>query len=598
MNLATIVSAITLMRKAFGRYKFKILVMAGSGFVGGLMGGIGIGAIIPLFSFVLKNQNTSTDTISKVITKFFAITHLQYNLVTLMVLMAALFVGKALFLYIANYITARITAGYEKETRNDLFKKTLTANWPYLLEQKIGHLETILVTDVTRSGGILDLASNIILISMSLLAYSIVALSISAPITLITLGIGIVLFFILRPLLRKIRNVSKIWATNSKIVANQVAEYTIGTKVIKAAGVEEDILAKIQKSFRELREARIKLAIYYNLQTSFQEPLSLLLVTGLFAFSYLRPDFQFTSFVAVIYLVQKMFSFMQAIQGRIGGIYETMPFLRTVVEYDEKTSKEREEGVHRMENLDFKQSLVFDTVNFSYSKGAETLRNVSFQVKKGEIVGLIGQSGAGKTTVVDLILKLFRPNLGRILIDGKDIQSINTKTWRNHIGYVSQEIFLLNDTIENNIRFYGPAVSHDDIITAAKMANVYEVIQELPDKFSTITGERGVKLSGGQRQRIVLARALARKPDLLVLDEATSALDNESEALIQKALENLKGKITTVIIAHRLSSVMICDRLIVLEEGRVVEEGTPQELLQDKNSYFSKTYSLSQNLKE
>lgn len=592
MNLKIFLKNINLLKRAFGRYKFRILIMTALGFIAGLMGGIGIGAIIPLFSFVIRGQASTTDNISKTIRKFFSLTHLHYDLTTLILLMASLFIFKAIFSYFANYITAKNLADYEKETRNDLFKKTLNASWPYLLEQKIGHLETILITDISRSGGVLDLLSNIILMSTSLLAYSIVALSISTPITLITLGIGVILFFILKPLLYKTKKLSRVWANNSKIVANQVAEYTIGGKVIKAAGVENNVLAKIQESLNKLYEARIKLAIYSNLQVSFQEPMSLLLVTGLFAFSYSSPSFQFTSFVAVIYLVQKMFSFMQAVQGRIGGIYETLPFLKTVLDYDEQTSKQEEDSNINFTDFDFNQILEFKKVTFSYDTNKKTLSDLNFDVKKGEIIGLIGPSGAGKTTIVDLMLRLFKPTVGKILLDQKDIQEIDIKVWRKNISYVSQNIFLLSDTVENNIKFYDDTISSGDVVEAAKLANIYDVIQELPEKFLTITGERGVKLSTGQRQRIVLARALAHKPKILILDEATSALDNESEALIQKTLENLKGKITTIIIAHRLSSIMICDQLIALENGTITERGNPQKLLKDENSYFYKANNL------
>ncbi len=592
MNLTKIILAVNLMGKAFGRYKLKILTMAAAGFVGGLMGGIGIGAIVPLFSFIGKGQTNTTNNISRIIEKFFAFIHLEYTMTTLVLLITALFVIKAVFLYFANYITAKITADYEKKTRNELFKKTLTASWPYLLEQKIGHLETVLITDVSRSAGVLDLLSGTILITTSLLAYSIVALSISVAITFITLALGVVLFFILKPLLYKTRKLSQSWALNSKTVANQVAEYTIGAKIIKTAGVENNVLAKIQKFFNELREARIKLAIYGNLQTSFQEPLSLILVVSIFAFSYSKPSFQFASFLAVIYLVQKMFSFMQSIQGRLSGINETVPFLKAVISYDDQTTQNTEDNTTGAYDFSFNEHLKFNNVRFGYDKHKEVLSGISFKVNKGEMIGLIGSSGSGKTTIVDLILKLFKPSLGAILLDDRDISEINTHDWRKNIGYVSQDIFLLSDTIENNIRFYDSSISNQDIINATKMANIYDVIQEQPDKFLAVVGERGVKLSVGQRQRVVLARVLARKPKILILDEATSALDNESEALIQKTLENLKNKMTILIIAHRLSTVMSCDRLIALENGKIIERGSPQELLKNENSYFYKTYNM------
>ncbi|MBI4778850.1 ATP-binding cassette domain-containing protein [Candidatus Falkowbacteria bacterium] len=234
----------------------------------------------------------------------------------------------------------------------------------------------------------------------------------------------------------------------------------------------------------------------------------------------------------------------------------------------------------------------FKNVGFSYDQSKLILKNVSFTIKKGEMVGLIGPSGAGKTTIVDIILRLFNPNKGEISIDGENINKIKINDWRKNIGYVSQDIFLKNDTIANNIKFYNDSITDEEMVEAAKMANIYDFILSCPDKFSTVIGERGFLLSVGQRQRIVIARILARRPEILILDEATSALDNESEVLIQKVIENLKNKITVLLIAHRLSTVMNCTKLLVLQNGEIKEQGSPEELMADPNSYFFKVSNI------
>ncbi|MEK7074695.1 MAG: ATP-binding cassette domain-containing protein, partial [Patescibacteria group bacterium] len=226
------------------------------------------------------------------------------------------------------------------------------------------------------------------------------------------------------------------------------------------------------------------------------------------------------------------------------------------------------------------------------------LTDVSFRIAKNEMVGIIGPSGAGKTTIADLMLRLFVPDNGEIAIDGKDISRFSLHDFRRHIGYVSQDIFLMNDTIADNIKFYNDSIDETHLIEAARMANIYDFIMSLDKGFKTIIGDRGILLSGGQRQRVILARALVRKPAILILDEATSALDNESEALIQKSIEGLKGSVTVIVIAHRLSTIIRCDRLIGLEDGKIVEVGTPQELLENDNSYFSKVYNLAQKKDE
>jgi ABC-type multidrug transport system fused ATPase/permease subunit len=208
------------------------------------------------------------------------------------------------------------------------------------------------------------------------------------------------------------------------------------------------------------------------------------------------------------------------------------------------------------------------------------------------MVGLIGPSGAGKTTIVDLILRLFHPTRGEILLDGCSINEIRINDWRKNIGYVSQDIFLKNDTIANNIKFYNDSITDEEMAKAAKMANIHDFIQSCPEKYDTVIGERGLLISAGQRQRIVIARILAKRPQILILDEATSALDNESEVKIQQVIEKLKNKVTVLLIAHRLSTVMNCTNLLVLQNGEIREQGSPEELISDQETYFYKVNNI------
>jgi ABC-type multidrug transport system fused ATPase/permease subunit len=233
----------------------------------------------------------------------------------------------------------------------------------------------------------------------------------------------------------------------------------------------------------------------------------------------------------------------------------------------------------------------FENISFGYKKGRQILDGINFVAKPGEKIAIVGGSGEGKTTLADLISLYFIPTKGKILIDGQDIQELNLSFLRKIIAYVPQEIILFNDTVKNNIRYGKPNASKKEIVAAAKAANAEKFIEIFPKKYEQIVGERGIKLSTGQKQRLAIARALIRDPKILILDEATSSLDVQSEKLVQEALEKLTAGRTTFIIAHRLSTVRNADKILVLEKGKIIEQGNHQELIDKKGAYY-KFYSL------
>ena len=583
---------INLSRRAFGRYKWQIVILTVLGFISGLLEGIGINAIIPLFSFVIGG-GAGEDFISRAIRQFFAYFGITFNLTYLLIFIATMFILKALVLGIFSYIKIIIDTDYEERTRNDLFRATIRAAWPHVLRQKLGHLETILINDVTRGGVLLRQIGATIMIVSSLLMYIAVAVNISLYITLLTLILGALFFLVFKPLLYKTRMAAYRTAETNKNVAHFVSENVLGMKTVKSMFVGDHITAKGREYFKELKKLKITVFWLSSLADVLMQPLSLVFISIIFVFSYRAPDFNFASLVAIIYLIQKIFQYIQQLQGNAHSINEAIPYLKSVLEHQEKSTQYAEADQGR-EHFAFNRSLEFRAVSFAYEPGRNILAKVDFSIAKGEMVGLIGGSGAGKTTIVDLLLRLFNPGSGDILLDGKDIFSIRLPDWRKNIGYVSQDIFLMNDTIANNIKFYDQSITKDKVEKAAKMANIYDFVQKCPAGLETIIGERGIMLSAGQRQRIIIARVLARDPKILILDEATSALDNESEAKIQKVIESLKGKITVLAIAHRLSTLRNSDKLMVLDKGKIIEQGKPMELLKEKESYFYKMYNIRQ----
>ena len=587
-----IMGGVSLLYQAFGRYKRRITVLAILGFISGLLEGVGVNAIIPLLSFVSSDIDRNADLVSRIIEQSFSAFHVTFRLSYLLIFIALLFIVKAIVSFIAQYVSATITADYEREIRVTLFQKLMGSGWPYLLTQKTGYPEMVLTNDVNAASTALTYLSSAILLVTALLIYVIIALNISVMITILALLMGVVIFVSFRPFLYRSQQAANTQAQLYKVIAHHVNESVAGAKSIKSFGVEVPVVAKAADIFKILRGERINLSRSNATTNSLIQPISLLFVLAVFSYFYLKGNFNVASFAVILYLIQKIFSYIQTIQSKLHSVSELIPNVRNTLEFLAAAEKNQERRTGTSV-FSFHQRLTFQNVTFGYQEDrGRVLDGISFEIPKGAMLGLIGASGAGKTTIVDLLLRHFTPTGGEILIDDKDIGTIDLTAWRHKIGYISQDIFLLNDTIENNIKFYHPSISESDMVAAAQMAQIHDFITEQPDGYQTMVGERGIMLSGGQRQRVILARALVRQPEILILDEATSSLDNESEIKVQQAIENLRGKITVLVIAHRLTTVMNCDQLLIIKDGQIQERGAPQALLKDRDSYFFKTYNI------
>lgn len=586
-------TSLRLLYGVFRQYKRSIALVAMLTLVSGLLEGIGINAIIPLFSFIGGNSGAApTDSISTAFAHFFSYTGLPYTARFVLLFMVLLFLLRTVFLLLSQYVTAKVMADFEKRMRGELLELTFAANWPFLLKQKIGHLDQMLMNDVNGSSAIINYTSTILLSLVNFAIYSFLIYNISPPIVIIALFYGLFIFFVFVPLLGAAKRLSALFIGKQKELAHYANEHLIGAKVVKAFDSKGPVLLRGRGMLDELRRTYLSLVNLQNGTSGLLQLMGVLFIIGLFVFLYKTASFQFASFAVVVYALNKVFGSVQSAQMNLHIITMQVPFVSSIVRYmDEARAHLEKTGAGQP--FACARELAFEKVSFWYASSRKpVLKEVTFSIPRGSMVGLIGPSGGGKTTIVDLLLLLISPSSGEIRLDDTPISRMDLRSWRAHVGYVSQDVFLLNDTIGNNIRFYNDALTKEDITEAARAANIYDFIVRQPLGWQTNVGERGNRLSGGERQRIALARALARKPEVLILDEATSALDNESEQLIKKAIAGLRGKVTLIVIAHRLSTIADADSLVVLEGGRVKESGRPEELLQNKGSYFSKVSKL------
>ncbi|MEK7559871.1 MAG: ABC transporter ATP-binding protein [Patescibacteria group bacterium] len=580
-------------KQLYGGYKWQIVFLVLLGFLSGFLEALGIGVLIPIFSFVVNKGEIGSDFISQFVFQAFSYVNVSLSIYSLLGLVVFLFTLKAITSFVFSYVNVRIISDYDTRMQQGIYKNALAASWEYLLKQKIGHLERMIFTHVAFVTRLFQQIANNIIGFTSFLMYLFVAISLSYNIALVTILLGFIIIFIFKPFFSKTKAFSHKRRKAEEEMAHLINENVVGIKTIKANGVEKKVIERANIILIKLRSLRIKLNLTKALGSIFIQPIGFLFISVMFVIFFKKPGFDFAVFIAVMYLIQRIFQYVEKIQGSLYIINEAAPYISSLINFEKELAEHKEQSSGE-DKFSFKEELEAKNLSFRYSQDRPVLSRINFKVKKGEIIGIIGPSGAGKTTLVDILLRLFAIQEGELLIDKKPVSQISFSDWRKNVGYVSQDIFLKNDTIRENIIFYGDNITQEDIERATKSANIYNFIQTLPKKFDTLVGERGVLLSAGQRQRIVLSRALARRPKILILDEATSALDNESEKLIKESIDLLKGDVTVITIAHRLSTITSADRLIAIEDGKVVDEGTPEALLKDKSSYFYRVYDIIQ----
>ncbi len=558
-----------LLKAAFGAYYPQLILISALGFFASILEALGISAIIPLFSFVTGGNGLATDVVTTLISGFFTSIGLPYTFRFLLVFIGALFVVRIFAIFAIQNETAALVFGYARDMRARMFDATVSAMWPFLSRQKVGHLDQLLITNTTNASQFFGTFSTIVLIVTKAIAYIVVAINISVPVAVLSLLVGAALFFILQPLFGMNKRFSTEAEELNRTLAHFVSQHISGMKSIKAAAVESVITQKIKAYFERIRKVYLHMVTIRGFLEMGIQFAGLAFIAGVFAYMYRSGNFNFASFAVIVYAVNQIFAQVQSAQVQLHALSSMLPYLSSADKYQKEAVKnaERSGGTH---GASIQESIEFRNVSFSYPGRESVLKNVSFKVARGRIVAVTGSSGMGKSTVADLILHLIEPTEGAIFADGEDIRSVSLSSWRRAVGYIPQEAFLLNDSIFNNIAFYDEKMSKEEIISAAKRASIHEFIESLPQKYDTHIGDRGVLVSGGQRQRIVLARLLARSPSVLVLDEATSALDLESEQAIRASIEKLRGDVTVFVIAHGGEMQASADMSITLSDGRAI----------------------------
>jgi subfamily B ATP-binding cassette protein MsbA len=467
----------------------------------------------------------------------------------------------------------------------------------YFKKERVGNLISRITNDVNIIQASISTAFlNMIREPLSIIVFLGIAISISWKLTLLALVILPVSVFIITWIGLKLRKQSYLIQAKMADITSILQETISGVKIVKAFSMERYENKKFMDETRYFFRMMLRIVRIRNASSPITEVLSTAVGVIIIYFG------------GVLVLKDQALSASE-FMGFLFAIFQLMPPIKELSSVNNRIQESSAAGDRVFEIIDtnpnivdvkdavdiskFEDSLVLDQVSFHYEDSPDlVLNNVNFSVKRGEIVALVGPSGGGKSTLVDLIPRFYDPTDGKILLDNVNIKNVKIESLRSLMGIVTQETFLFNESIKNNIAYGLGEYPFEKIEEAARTANAHNFIMEMPDGYNTVIGERGVKLSGGQRQRISIARALLKNPEIMIFDEATSSLDNESEMLVQEAIERLMVNRTTIVIAHRLSTIRNATRIVVLDRGEVIQIGKHDELIKDDKGLYKKLYEM------
>jgi len=510
-----------------------------------------------------------------------------------------IFVLKNVFLYLKNVSLIVVQYRLITEIRNKLYIHFHSLSLSFFNKQKSGELTSIIVNDVANMRQALTIGFQRMFVEpINIIAFTTLLFIISWQLASIAVIIIPLAGFVIVKISRSIRRKSRRTAVKIASITNIITETLASIRVVKAFAMENyevDRFTKETNNYYNLmfRRSRLRsiappiteiLGVVIGVALLWIGGSEVLAAEGITSEDFIRFILIMFSALQPIRSLSNVFAEVQvgaASAERVFHILDTKP---TIIDAD-----------NSIKDIVFNEHISFDNVSFQYEDGeSKVLKEIDFSINKGSVVALVGASGSGKSTMADLIPRFFEPTKGRITLDAIDIKDIRIKSLRKLMGIVTQETILFNDTISGNIAYGQKEVKSSKIHAAAEAANAKEFIDALPQGFNTVIGEKGVRLSGGQRQRLAIARALLKDPPILILDEATSSLDTESEKYVQEAIDNLMKDRTVLVIAHRLSTIVNADRIIVLDNGKIVESGTHTELL-DKSGIYKNLYDIQFN---
>ncbi|GAB4178695.1 MAG: ABC transporter ATP-binding protein [Coleofasciculaceae cyanobacterium] len=580
------------------RYPGWMVLTVILGFSIALFNGVSTTLIVPLVLAVLGKEDMNFQGGPAIIQKTLSVFNRGdgSNSILLMVGVVVLaIIAKNVAVYLNAIVSAHLSTKLIRDIRKEGIKILLDVNICYFHGIKIGEVVNQISEEVNRATNAIRISINIFTTLVTILMFFCILISLSWQLTLVSTVLLSLVILINQYLVVRAKNFGNVLTDKSRKYFTSLMEILTGIRLIKAVGNEDYEYHKIEKLIDERERADEKSQANYAAIGPINEVVGTLAILAIVflgkAFFEQQLESVLTVLLIYLYVLFRLLPIVSQLNSQRSQFANASPSTQVVANFLRRDDKPFMVNGHSL-YAKLEQGIRWEGVSFAYPGHDDlVLKGVDLWIPKGTTLALVGASGAGKSTMADLLPRFYDPLEGRITIDGKDLREFDIRSLRQAMGIVSQDTFLFNHSVRYNIAYGLKHVSEQQVMVAAKRANAYEFIDQLPEGFDTEVGDRGVLLSGGQRQRLAIARALLRNPDILILDEATSALDTVSERLVQQAIEELCRDRTTIVIAHRLSTIQKADQIAVLDKGRVVELGTHEELLK-RGGYYTRLYLM------
>ena len=578
-------------------YPFRIILAIVFGLSGAIFNGVGTVLIVPVVLTLLGQDvelGAGAPMIQAILTPFKTFPE-EYRLILMASSIVFAIILKNGTAYISGLISGSLMRAIVFDLRKEGIKLLLDVDLDFYSKVRVGDLINRMGSEIGRTSNAINIAINMFTISVTIFVYVMILISISWQLTLVSAILIGVVVLTNQLIIRRSKQFGEKLTQISRSYSIGIVETLNGVRLVKSVASEDREYQRLVKLIRERERISFQNQVNESAIGPLNEVISIFVILLIVFLGriFFENKLEGLSAVLLTYLFilfrsLPLLSNLNGSRSRFANAYAGVDVVRDFL--NRRNKPFMNSGMLTFNKI--QQGIDFQAVSFTYPDHDQLiLQDINLSIPQGTTLALVGGSGAGKSTLADLVPRFYDPTQGTVLLDGKNLKDYDLKTLRRKMGIVSQDTFLFNASVKENIAYARPEATEEEIIKATERANAHEFINQLPRGFDTQIGDRGVLLSGGQRQRISIARALLQNPDILILDEATSALDTVSERLVQAAIDELSRDRTTIVIAHRLSTIQNADQIAVLEKGRVVEVGSHDELLK-QGGYFSRLYYM------